>query len=74
MELKEMYEFSNPLDYILKCTEQGLIPKLFTVQNAKDELKTLRLELQDLKELTKELIWINNMLIEKKNAKDGVDS
>lgn len=69
-----MYEFSNPLDYILKCTEQGLIPKLFTVQNAKDELKTLRLELQDLKELTKELIWINNMLIEKKNAKDGVDS
>ena len=37
-----MNENANPLDYILKCAEQGLVPKLFTVQNAKDELKRLR--------------------------------
>lgn len=40
-----MNEHSNPLDYILRCTEQGLVPKLFTVQNAKDELKKLRQQL-----------------------------
>lgn len=42
-----MNENANPLDYILKCAEQGLIPKLFTVQNAKDELKKLRASLQN---------------------------
>ena len=40
-----MNEHSNPLDYILKCSEQGLVPKLFGVQNAKDELKKIREEL-----------------------------
>lgn len=44
-----MNEHSNPLDYILSCCEQGLVPKLFTVQNAKDELKKLREENQRLK-------------------------
>lgn len=42
-----MNENADPLDYILKCAEQGLIPKLFTVQNAKDELKKLREELKN---------------------------
>jgi len=40
-----MNEHSNPLDYILRCSEQGIVPKLFSVQNAKDELKKLREEL-----------------------------
>lgn len=40
--IKIMNENANPLDYILKCAEQGLVPKLFTVQNAKDEFKRLR--------------------------------
>jgi hypothetical protein len=40
-----MNENANPLDYILKCSEQGLVPKLFSVQNAKDELKKIRAEL-----------------------------
>jgi len=44
-----MLEYSNPLDYILRCTEQGLVPKLFTVQNAKDELKKLREQLAAFK-------------------------
>jgi hypothetical protein len=42
-----MNENSNPLDYILKCSEQGVVPKLFTVQNAKDELKRLREQLEN---------------------------
>ena len=41
----KMDHHANPLDYILKCAEQGLVPKLFSVQNAKDELKKLREEL-----------------------------
>ena len=44
-----MNEHSDPLDYILRCTEQGLVPKMFTVQNAKDELKKLRQELASYK-------------------------
>lgn len=44
-----MNEISNPLDYILRCSEQGLVPKMFTVQNAKDELKRLREENSKLK-------------------------
>ena len=44
-----MNEVSNPLDYILRCSEQGLVPKMFTVQNAKDELKRLRQELASYK-------------------------
>jgi hypothetical protein len=46
-----MNENSNPLDYILKCSEQGMVPKLFTVQNAKDELKRLRQELESYRNL-----------------------
>ena len=46
-----MNENSNPLDYILKCSEQGIVPKLFTVQNAKDELKRLRQELESYRNM-----------------------
>jgi hypothetical protein len=46
-----MNENSNPLDYILKCSEQGLVPKLFTLQNAKDELKRLRQELESYRNM-----------------------
>lgn len=44
-----MNEYSDPLDYVLNCTEQGLVPKLFTVQNAKDELQKLRKEINSFK-------------------------
>ena len=44
-----MNEYSDPLDYILRCAEQGLVPKLFTVQNAKDELQKLRQKLASFK-------------------------
>ena len=46
-----MNENSNPLDYILRCSEQGIVPKLFTVQNAKDELKILRQELESYRNM-----------------------
>jgi hypothetical protein len=44
-----MNEYSDPLDYVLNCAEQGLVPKLFTVQNAKDELQKLRKKLESFK-------------------------
>ena len=44
-----MNEYSDPLDYVLNCAEQGLVPKLFTVQNAKDELEKLRQKLGSFK-------------------------
>jgi hypothetical protein len=44
-----MNEYSDPLDYILNCAEQGIVPKLFTIQNAKDELKKLRQKLESFK-------------------------
>ena len=40
-----MNKHSHPLDYILSCCEQGLVPELFAVQNAKDELQRLRSEI-----------------------------
>lgn len=46
-----MNENSNPLDYILRCSEQGIVPKLFSVQNAKDELKRLRQELDSYRNM-----------------------
>jgi hypothetical protein len=39
---KFMEKNANPLDYVLSCCEQGLVPQLFDVKNAKDELKRLR--------------------------------
>lgn len=33
---------ANPLDYLIRCCEQGLIPHNFDILNAKDELKKLR--------------------------------
>lgn len=37
-----MNKISDPLDYILNCCEQGLLPNKFDIHNAKDELKKLR--------------------------------
>ena len=33
---------AHPLDYIINCCEQGLVPSTFDILNAKDELKRLR--------------------------------
>jgi hypothetical protein len=44
-----MNKHSDPLDYILSCCEQGLVPELFCVQNAKDELQKLRKEINSFK-------------------------
>lgn len=35
-------KLTNPLDYVLHCCEQGLVPATFDLLNAKDELKRLR--------------------------------
>lgn len=32
---------AHPLDYLIRCCEQGLLPSAFDILNAKDELKTL---------------------------------
>lgn len=53
-----MNEHSNPLDYILSCVEQGLIPQLFSIQNAKDELKCLKKELEDIKNKFYPVAWV----------------
>lgn len=37
-----MNKNSNPLDYIISCCEQGLVPSSFDIHNAKDELEKLR--------------------------------
>jgi hypothetical protein len=37
-----MNKNANPIDYILNCCEQGLVPSTFDILNAKDELKRLR--------------------------------
>jgi hypothetical protein len=53
-----MNEHSNPLDYILRCAEQGLVPKLFTIQNAKDELNKLRKDNEKLQSyLNNPIAW-----------------
>jgi hypothetical protein len=45
-----MNQYANPLDYILQCVEIGLVPYQFDINNAKDELKNIRKELQELEE------------------------
>lgn len=35
-------KLTNPLDYVLHCCEQGLVPAKFDILNARDELKRLR--------------------------------
>lgn len=42
-----MNKNANPLDYIIRCCEQGLVPSTFDILNAKDELRRLRLEKSD---------------------------
>ena len=46
-----MNKNANPLDYILQCSEQGLVPYGFDILNAKDELKKLRDTEKELSEL-----------------------
>lgn len=46
-----MDENAYPLDSVLRCAEQGLVPKLFTVQNAKDELKRLRKSISNIEHI-----------------------
>lgn len=41
-------KLTNPLDYILNCCEQGLIPNKFDILNAKDELRKLKEKNNDL--------------------------
>lgn len=38
--------FSDPLDHIIQCLELGMLPTLFDVKNAKDELRKLRDKVQ----------------------------
>lgn len=40
-----MNRHSDPLEYVLNCCECGLVPQLFDVLNAKDQLKQMRQEL-----------------------------
>lgn len=40
--MKDTDRLSNPLEYIITCCEQGLIPQAFDLRNAKDELKRLK--------------------------------
>lgn len=46
-----MNKNANPLDYILRCCEQGLVPTSFDINNAKDELLKLRQENLELKKV-----------------------
>ena len=43
---------ANPLDYLIQCAEQGLIPEKFDILNAKNELDKLR---EKIKNFTEEL-------------------
>lgn len=43
-----MNKDANPLNYILSCCEQGLVPSAFDILNAKDELKKLREKINDV--------------------------
>lgn len=54
--MNEHQQHTNPLEYILRCAEQGLVPELFSVNNAKDELKQLRKELEYYKNIVP-LAW-----------------
>lgn len=40
--MKPINKLTNPLDYVLHCCEQGLVPETFDLLNAKDELKRIR--------------------------------
>lgn len=40
---------AHPLDYIINCCEQGLVPSTFDILNAKDELKKLRDQLNSFR-------------------------
>lgn len=36
-----MDRFAEPIEYVLRCCEQGLIPYHFDILNAKDQLKRM---------------------------------
>lgn len=42
-----MNKNANPLDYIISCCEQGLVPSNFDILNARDELAKLREKTND---------------------------
>jgi hypothetical protein len=46
-----MNKLTNPLDYVLNCCEQGLVPDKFDVLNARDELNRLKKQKTDLYEV-----------------------
>jgi len=46
-----MNKLANPIEYILNCCEQGLVPSYFDILNAKDELKRLREQLSKIEDL-----------------------
>jgi len=53
-----MNKNAQPLDYILLCLEQGTTPSDFDINNAKDELKKLRLLVDNLlSDLYKPVAW-----------------
>jgi|694.fasta_scaffold22497_18 hypothetical protein len=47
-----MSQYANPLDHVLQCVEIGLVPYQFDINNAKDELKKLRQELDHYRSMT----------------------
>jgi hypothetical protein len=52
-----MNQHANPLDYILRCAEIGIVPYQFDINNAKDELNKLREELNSLKNMSP-VVWV----------------
>lgn len=52
LQMSEINSNAQPLDYVLKCAEQGLVPKSFDINNAKDELKRLRQEIEYYRTMT----------------------
>lgn len=54
-----MNKHAQPLDYVIQCLENCQTPSSFDIHNAKDELKKLRLEVDNLnKALDKPVAWV----------------
>lgn len=46
--MNELLKFSNPLEHVLKCCHEGILPTEFDVLNAKDELRKMREQVDSL--------------------------
>jgi hypothetical protein len=46
--MSELLKFSNPLEHVLKCCHEGILPTEFDVLNAKDELRKMREQVDSL--------------------------